>query len=259
MFEMMETKYNYNIDNLFEEGNIIGDLLKTRGYFAANPPTYEIKGKRFGAAMNNRTFVWMRNPEVHEPTYYIGKDGLLHFDTPILQEELDQKKENSKYILHTGTIVVGYWYADPIVEESAKYFNESKNRTPEKDIIYGLVESNIVKGPVNALLNVLRRYFPKEDVELRGNDIEIKSKKLCGLVILRNFSGVHIQTGVNFDYEKDFFERNLTDDELHRKNGRGITGLKQEGFKPSAQEFMAEWKEEIQSMIDEAEVACGKL
>lgn len=259
MFEVFKTKYNYNIDNLFEEGNIIGDLLKTRGYFAANPPSYEIKGKRFAAAMNNRTFIWMRNPNVHEPTYYVGKDGLLHFDTPILKEELEQNKENSKYILHTGTVVVGYWYADPIIEESFNYFHENEDRNPEKDIIYGLIETNIVKGPINALLNVLRRYLPKEDVELRGNDIEVKSKKLCGLVILRNFSGVHIQTGVNFDYEKDFFINILSDDELHRKNGRGITSIKQEGIKLSVEEFMTEWENEVRLMVKEAEDAYAKL
>ena len=252
MFTINETEFNYNIDDLFGEGNIVGNILKTRGQFAANPYEYKVQGKHLDTTMNNRTFIWMRDPNVNGPTLELTDEGLLYFRTPLLNEEENRGKEGSRFVLHTGTICVGFWYEDPILEKAAKYFaSEIANENEEASKLYALVETNIDQCPMNALKTVLSRYLA--GVEFKGNDIEVQGKKICGSSHMRNASGVHVQMGINFDYDEGFFKDALTEDEYHRSTQQGITGIKQELPNLSVEDFLAEWKAEIRRLLDEVE------
>lgn len=177
---------------------------------------------------------------------------MLYFYTPLLDEEENRNKEGSRFVLHTGTVCVGFWYAHPIVEEAAKYFmSENQEVLDPKHKLYSLVETNINQGPMNALKTVLSRHLT--GVEFAGNDMLIKGSKVCGSSHMRNDSGVHIQMGINYDYDPDFFKETLSDDEYHRKTNQGITGIKQELPAYAVGTFLNEWKTEVRRLVLEVE------
>jgi len=249
MFEINKTKFDYSIDDIFAKDNIIGDILKTRGEFAADPDNYKIKYNKLETTFNTKPFVWQRNPNVTGPEIEI-KDGIIYFYTPLIHEEESKGKEGSKFILHTGTMCIGYWNNNPVIEESERYLLNNQDDKESKEYKRAImIKNNLALAPPQALYNILVKKI--DNVVWVGNDVEINGKKICGGSYIQNYSGAHVQMGINYDYDEVFFKDILSDDEFHRKTQQGITGIKQELPTYTKEQFSIDFTNEVGKIIKE--------
>jgi hypothetical protein len=244
-----ETKFDYNLDNIFDKDNVVGEMLRTRGEFTSDPDNYVIKSSRVEITMNNKNIVWGKSYETIGPSIE-EEDGIIYFSSCPTPEEVAAKELDGRFLISTGTICVGYWCNNAIIKQSEDFF---KQKEEEMDSLektrYSFVESGLVFVIEASLFSVLKRLFPDKEVLHKKRGILIDRKTVAAGTLLRNSTGVFSNTCVIYNYDDELYKRILTDREYRGVNGNTFSGLKQMGITLTEKEFIDLWKKEMKEFF----------
>lgn len=254
MIEIYDTKLNYSLDNILEEENVAGEMLRAKKNFSSDPDNFIIKENKVEITMNNKNIVWGRSYDNIE-NYIQEIEGNIYFYSYPTQEEITRKEVNKSFLISTGTINVGYWNADPIIGKS---YNFLKYEQDSADVLtknrYLSIESNLVFAIETSLFTVLKSLFPDREVVYKKDCILIDKKSVMSSAFLRNSYGVFNNVCIMYDYDDELYRSLLTERDYKGITGNTFSGLKQFGLTLTEEEFIELWKNEMYSSFDRAEI-----
>jgi len=128
-------------------------------------------------------------------------DGDTIITSPMKPGELELGKQNTTFLFSSDQIVFEYKLKGDCESESAKLLARS-------------------------VVLAVQRLIPDHEVSLKSNDVIIDGKKAAGIDTNKNNTGLYESMSLTFLYDPKVFEKYLSQQDLDRKTGLGITGLK---------------------------------
>lgn len=175
--------------------------MTTRNKFVMNPDN-PLEERSLTIYTIDRNVVYKK--QVIDQLKMESVDGDTIITSPMKPGEIELGKQNTTFLFSSDQIVFEYKFKGDCESESA----------------------NLLAPTVAAAARELLP--PSCTVELKNNDIIINSKKVAGIDTNKNNTGLYDSMSLTFLYDPKVFEKYLSQSDLDRKTGLGITGLKNE-------------------------------
>jgi hypothetical protein len=180
--------------------NMFWGQMTTRNKFVVNPDT-PLEETALTIYTIDRNVVYKK--QITEQLKMESVDGDTIITSPMKPGEIELGKQNTTFLFSSDQIVFEYKFKGDCESETANLLARSVALAAQK-------------------------LLPNCDVTLKNNDIIINGKKVAGIDTNKNNTGLYESMSLTFLYDPKVFEKYLSQSDLDRKTGLGITGLKNE-------------------------------
>jgi len=178
--------------------NVFWGHMTTRNKFVMQPET-PLETTSLTIYTIDRNVVYKK--QVIDQLKMEDVDGDTIITSPMKPGELELGKQNTTFLFSSDQIVFEYKLKGDCESESAKLLARS-------------------------VVLAVQRLIPDHEVSLKSNDVIIDGKKAAGIDTNKNNTGLYESMSLTFLYDPKVFEKYLSQQDLDRKTGLGITGLK---------------------------------
>jgi len=180
--------------------NVFWDQMNTRNKFVLQPDT-PLETTSLTIYTIDRNVVYKK--QVVDQLKMESIDGDTIITSPMKPGELELGKQNTTFLFSSDQIVFEYKFKGDCESETANLL-------------------------ARTVVLVVQGLLPHCDVGLKNNDIVINGKKVAGIDTNKNTTGLYEGMSLTFLYDPKVFEKYLSQQDMDRKTGLGITGLRNE-------------------------------
>jgi hypothetical protein len=200
---IIEKNLDIDISLPWERNNKFANLLAERASMEIENKKKDIKERSLRFYTIDRVFVFTRDSMATIPDMEEGENGEVYYISPVSEQEIINGKHKNNFVIDPQTVMLSFSY---------------RQQEPSEDL---------KKLPMTATVDTIKTLLPeKEDtITVDGNDIEIDGKKVAAPNIITNYSGVYAAIPITMYYDEKLFRKYLTEKEMQRASGKGITGI----------------------------------